>query len=78
MRSLFFSPPLPLPLPLLPFLPSDAQPRAPSLRTRSGMAQLSMHSIRETAAVKDVPLYVAFMRAFLGSFGKLDLELTVD
>lgn len=42
------------------------------------MAQLSMHSIRETAAVKDVPLYVAFMRAFLGSFGKLDLELTVD
>jgi aspartyl aminopeptidase len=43
-----------------------------------GLAQLSMHSIRETAAASDVPTYISFMRAFLEQFGRVDGELTVD
>ncbi|KAL7412163.1 peptidase M18 [Mrakia frigida] len=43
-----------------------------------GLAQLSMHSIRETAGVKDVPYYVSFMQTFFEQYGTLDQELTVD
>ncbi|CED82722.1 aspartyl aminopeptidase [Phaffia rhodozyma] len=43
-----------------------------------GLAQLAMHSIRETAGSKDVAYYIAFMRTFFEQFGKVDQELTVD
>ncbi|ODN81683.1 hypothetical protein L202_02080 [Cryptococcus amylolentus CBS 6039] len=43
-----------------------------------GLAQLSMHSIRETAGSKDVRYYIDFFRAFFEGFGQIDKELRVD
>jgi hypothetical protein len=50
----------------------------PTHASLSGLAQLSMHSIRETSGVADVKHYINFMAAFLGRFGEVDGALTID
>lgn len=43
-----------------------------------GCAQLSMHSIRETAGSQDVESFAALFHAFLDGFGDIDRALVVD
>ncbi|KIR29834.1 aspartyl aminopeptidase [Cryptococcus deuterogattii LA55] len=43
-----------------------------------GLAQLSMHSIRETAGSHDVRHYIDFFKVFFHGFGEIDRELRVD
>jgi len=43
-----------------------------------GLAQLSMHSIRETAGSADVRHYINFFRSFFEGFGDIDRDLTID
>ncbi|WWC70772.1 uncharacterized protein I206_104723 [Kwoniella pini CBS 10737] len=43
-----------------------------------GLAQLSMHSIRETAGSHDVRYYIDFFKTYFDSLREIDLDLTVD
>jgi aspartyl aminopeptidase len=43
-----------------------------------GLAQLSMHSIRETAGSSDVKHYIDLFKSFFDSFGAIDRDLQVD
>lgn len=43
-----------------------------------GLAQLSMHSIRETAGSHDVRHYIDFFKVFFQGFGEIDRELRID
>jgi aspartyl aminopeptidase len=43
-----------------------------------GLAQLSMHSIRETSGSKDVEYYIKLFEAYFDGFGEIDRDLKVD
>ncbi|WVQ82981.1 hypothetical protein IAT38_005119 [Cryptococcus sp. DSM 104549] len=43
-----------------------------------GLAQLSMHSIRETAGSADVRHYIQFFKTYFDGFGAIDKDLRVD
>jgi aspartyl aminopeptidase len=43
-----------------------------------GLAQLSMHSIRETAGSGDAKHYIALFRSYFDGFGAIDRDLQVD
>ncbi|KAI9632008.1 aminopeptidase [Dioszegia hungarica] len=43
-----------------------------------GLAQLSMHSIRETSGSKDVESYIKLFESYFDGFGEIDRDLKVD
>ena len=43
-----------------------------------GLAQLSMHSIRETCGSADVKSYIRFFQAYFDGFAAIDQDLKVD
>jgi aspartyl aminopeptidase len=43
-----------------------------------GLAQLSMHSIRETCGSADVKSYIQLFKTFFEGFGDVDRNLLVD
>jgi len=43
-----------------------------------GLAQLSMHSIRETCGSADVRSYIQLFKTFFEVFSKIDAEIKVD